>query len=76
MITIGSARISGRLDSILCNQQWIDLMPDSFYEYQTLTKSDHGPMLLHLVAPPDSSPKPFKYFNYWMDCWDYKRVIE
>ena len=51
-------------------------MPDSFYEYQTLTKSDHGPMLLHLVAPPDSSPKPFKYFNYWMDCCDYKRVIE
>ena len=72
---MGSTRIIGRLDRILCNQHCIDLMPDS-YEYQSLASSDHASMQLHLLAPSDSGPKPFRYFNYCIHCPGFKRVVE
>ena len=62
---VGPGRIIGRLDRVLCNDNWIDSLADSYYEYHSFATSDHAPMALHLIATANSAPKPFRYFNYW-----------
>jgi len=72
----GNTGIIGRLDRILVNQAWIDVLPDSFYEYQSLATSDHAPLLLHLLKSFASSPRPFRFFNYWMQSSGFKEMIK
>ena len=57
-------RIFGRLDRVLCNHNWIHLLPESFYKYKSLASSDHAPITLHLLPDQDARPKPFRFFNY------------
>ena len=66
--SLGSSRIIGRLDRVLCNQAWIDTLADSYYEYQSYATSDHAPITLHLLAATNTGPKTFKYFTYWYKC--------
>ena len=72
---VGPGRILGRLDKVLCNHLWIDLMEESFYEYHSSATSDHAPMVLHLVVKDNSGPKPFRHFNFWAKCEGYKETI-
>jgi len=48
--SVGPGRILGRLDKVLCNHLWIDLMEEFFYEYYSSASSDHAPMVLHQVV--------------------------
>ena len=34
-------RIAGRLDRILCNSHWLDILPLAFYEFLPHSTSDH-----------------------------------
>jgi hypothetical protein len=72
----GSCRITGRLDRILGNSIWVDLIPNSYYAYLIAATSDHSPMLLHLTTTLASFPKPFRYFNYWSDCCGYYDICK
>jgi len=46
---MGTRRIAGRLDRVVCNEMWIDSLPNSFYRYLNHYTSDHSPMLLHTL---------------------------
>ena len=72
---LGAGRITGRLDRALVNNEWIDLLPNSYYAYLNCASSDHCPILLHLLPKMDSGPKPFKYFNYWRNYEGYEGII-
>ena len=72
---VGSGRIIGRFDRVLCNHNWIDSLAASYYEYHSFATSDHAPMALRLIATANSGPKPFRYFNYWANCEGFKEVI-
>lgn len=69
----GVTGITGRLDRLLGNSNWIDQLPNSCYVYLNAATSDHSPM--HLVTDIPSRPKPFKYFNYWALCSGYQDVF-
>ena len=71
---VGPGRILGRLDRVLCNHLWIDLVEES-YEYHSSATSDHAPMVLHLVVKDNYGPKPFRHFNNWAKCEGYKETI-
>ena len=73
--SVGPGRILGRLDKVLCNHLWIDLMEEFFYEYHSSATSDHAPMVLHLVVKDNSGSKPFRNFNFWTECEGYKEKI-
>jgi len=47
----------------VCNEEWIDGLPGSFYQYLPNSTSDHSPMSLHLLTSFNSGTKPFRYFN-------------
>ena len=73
---VGDGRIIGRLDRIMCNEAWIDLLPHTSYAYLNHAFSDHSPMLMHLLDKPMSAPRPFKFFNYWMQHDGFVEVAE
>jgi len=72
--TAGS-RIVVRLDRCLCNDGWLNLFPVSYYEYLPWSTSDHSPMLVHMLCNSNSGPKPFKFFNYWLQCAGFLEVL-
>ena len=71
----GSGRIAGRLDRMLGNGKWIEILPNSYYIYLKASTSDHSPILLSLINKRLSFPKPFRYFNYWADCEGYQTTV-
>ena len=61
-------RITGRLDRMLCNDVWLDILPNACYEYLSKSTSDHSPMILHWFQKTTPNPKPFKFYTSWMKC--------
>ena len=72
----GVCRISGRLDRMVGNAEWIDRMPNSYYVYLNAATSDHSPLLLHMTSALPSFPKPFRHYNYWAECGGYNDVCK
>ena len=66
----------GRLDRILFNDSWIDKLPESAYTYLCTSFGDHAPMLLYLKTTPNSGPKPFRFYNYWMECEGFSSLLQ
>jgi len=73
---VGSRRITGRLDTVVCNENWLDTLPGSFYQYIHHSSSDHSPMLLHLIPPPNSGPRTFGDFNYWASVEGFHQLVQ
>ena len=73
--SFGSKKIIGRLDTVLCNKNWIDTLPGSFYKYHSLAYSDHEPILLHFLPDQDAGPRPFRFFVYWMHLPGFQNVL-
>jgi len=65
---MGSRRIIGRLDRIVCNEEWTDALPSSYYQYLPPSTSDNSPVYLHFLNAYNSGSKIFRYFNYWAAC--------
>jgi len=63
--SIGNNRILGRLD----------LLPESFYKYHSIASSDHAPILLHFLPDQEAGPKPFKFFNFWMELPNFQNTL-
>ena len=61
---LGSKRIAGRLDRVLCNTHWLNTLPMSYYEYMSHASSDHSPMCIFLTDKLNFGYKPFKFFNF------------
>lgn len=68
-------RIAGRLDRVLCNVGWLDLLHESYYESLSQSTSDHSPILLQLLCMSKPAPRPFKFFNYQLKCAGFKEVL-
>ena len=67
--------IAGRLDRSLCNPAWLDIVPESYNDYLPQSTSDHAPMLINMLCKSNSGLKPFKIFNYWLQCAGFGDVL-
>ena len=56
------------MDISLCNPTWLDILPESYYDYLPQDTSDHALMLINMLCKSNSGLKPFKFFNYWFQC--------
>lgn len=74
--SLGTRRITGRIDRMMGNPIWIDQLLTSHYDYLSASTSDHSPMLLHIVTSVASHPKPFRYINYWSNCEGYQDIFK
>ncbi|XP_020258784.1 uncharacterized protein LOC109835211 [Asparagus officinalis] len=71
----GQGRIYGKLDRGLGNTKLFDQFPQAFIEYKSTSTSDHTLALLHLTPKLQSGPKPFRFFNFWMQCQGYEEIL-
>lgn len=61
----------------MVNQEWIDaghIANTTFLSFGFQT--DHLPVVTKVFADIRGNPKPFKFFNYWMDHLGFERTIK
>ncbi|KAL4384965.1 hypothetical protein GQ457_15G000650 [Hibiscus cannabinus] len=65
-----------KLDRFIVNQAWLDSFPVATVEFLLSDCSDHSPSNLVLSAPLLKPPRPFKFFNFWVDHPEFLRTVE
>ena len=63
-------------DRVICNTEWIDMLPHFCYKYLNHSTSDHSPMILRLDEQPKSLPKIFRYYNFWADSNGFEQLVK
>jgi hypothetical protein len=49
------------------NQEWYQSFQNSNPTFQAQGISDHSPIIISLDKPLPKAPKPFKFYNHWVD---------
>ncbi|XP_071933111.1 uncharacterized protein [Coffea arabica] len=70
------ARVWKRLDRVLINQQWLDLLPNTSVQHLNRATSDHTPLLVNLRSAEASVSKPFKFQNFWVSSSCFQSTVE
>ncbi|XP_059446471.1 uncharacterized protein LOC132178021 [Corylus avellana] len=74
--------VAGKLDKVLVNEFWMSYFVKTIVEFLSGGISDHSPAIISVGSLQSFGPKPFKFFNYWLDHKDFmswvkeKRVME
>lgn len=71
----GDYLIRRKLDRVLVNDRWLISLPNSEARFLSHCVSDHTPMLASLGIHFDGGPKPFKFFNHWIDFPEFKSTV-
>jgi hypothetical protein len=59
--------IARKLDRVLANEYWVSYFGKTIVEFKTGSVSDHSPAIISVGSLQSFGPKPFKFFNYWME---------
>ncbi|KAL4304364.1 hypothetical protein GQ457_10G028210 [Hibiscus cannabinus] len=70
------APLSRKLDRCLVNQAWLDAFVDATVEFLPPNCSDHCPCFLRMRATSYKPPRPFKFFNFWVEHDDFLKIVE
>ncbi|KAH0693029.1 hypothetical protein KY290_021200 [Solanum tuberosum] len=65
-----------KLDRILVNQEFLELMPSSKVQHLIRQGSDHAPLLVECNLADMNVIKPFKFFNFWTKHPEYLEVVK
>lgn len=68
--------IVAKLDKVLCNHTWLELLPHLFYPYLPTSTFIHSGILRHLKTVSISYLKPFRFFNCWALNPDLKTIVD
>lgn len=65
-----------RLDRVLGNQEFFNILPSSEVIHQVRQVSDHAP--LHVVCNSEEEPamRPFRFLNFWTRHSDFRKTIK
>ncbi|XP_021984853.1 uncharacterized protein LOC110880685 [Helianthus annuus] len=63
-----------RIDRFFVCEDFVNKWPTTVYKILPRGKSDHNPVLLHTFSS-NFGPKPFRFFNSWLDRKDFKLVV-
>ncbi|VFQ86115.1 unnamed protein product [Cuscuta campestris] len=66
-----------KLDRVMVNCEWEALQRDCWAEFKAMEfQSDHCLVLLHLIQTSTQGPKPFKFFNMWLNHDSYDNTLK
>ncbi|XVF75809.1 hypothetical protein PTKIN_Ptkin13bG0216700 [Pterospermum kingtungense] len=68
--------VARKIDRALINGLWPSVFPGSTVDFLSPEISDHCAILVRLKAQVCSKPKPFKFFNCWIQYLNFLKVVE
>ncbi|KAF6157633.1 hypothetical protein GIB67_037206, partial [Kingdonia uniflora] len=69
-------RVAVKLNRVLINSQWMNTFNYSQAKFLNPIVSDHSPYILNITSPSSSNPKPFKFYNCWVDDSEFLDVVK
>ncbi|XP_060183608.1 uncharacterized protein LOC132613554 [Lycium barbarum] len=65
-----------RLDRLLFNEEWLDLLNDTKVTHLSKTGSDHAPLLVNIEKMRIDTVKYFKFLNVWCNHKDFMGIVK
>lgn len=65
-----------RLDRVLVNDRFLNLMPESEVHHLIRIGSDHAPLYVMCNTSQEKIVRPFKFLNFWTKYQDFKKIVE
>ncbi|XP_074299195.1 uncharacterized protein LOC141630247 [Silene latifolia] len=60
-----SSKVYSKLDRVLVNEEWLQVLPDTVANFLPEDIFDHCPCVINTTVARDKSKLAFKYFNMW-----------
>ncbi|KAH0693550.1 hypothetical protein KY285_020647 [Solanum tuberosum] len=73
---IERACIFKRLDKVLCNQEFLNILPLSEVLHLMRQGSSHAPLHVLCGSEEEITVRPFKFLNFWTKHPNFKKIIE
>jgi len=67
----GSGFWARKLDRVMVNQEWIYKFGKTSVNFPTGGISNHSLAIISVGTSVSFGPKPFKFYNFWLDHKDY-----
>lgn len=67
----GSNFLARKLDRVLVNEEWLCKFGKTCVNFPPGGVSDHSPTVITVGTLLSFGPKPFKFFNYWLEHKNY-----
>lgn len=65
-----------KIDRAMCEYEWISNFPDIMLSGGESSFSDHNSILISLTKFEHGGPKPFKFYNAWMDHLEFLKFVK
>ncbi|XP_062088542.1 uncharacterized protein LOC133795108 [Humulus lupulus] len=72
----GSNRIYSKIDHVFVNEEWHDHFPNTAARFSWESISDHCSCVVSATTTEAIGIKPFRFFNFWANHPDFKRLVE
>jgi hypothetical protein len=59
--------VARKLDRVLANEYWMNYFGSTAVEFLAGGISDHSPVVITVGTLQSLGPKPFKFYNFWME---------
>lgn len=67
----GSGFVARKLDRVLVNEEWLCSFGKTCVDFPTGGISDHSPPVISVGSWISFGPKPFKFYNFWLENENY-----
>ncbi|XP_012857061.1 PREDICTED: uncharacterized protein LOC105976337 [Erythranthe guttata] len=75
-LDMADIRLLERLDRILYNSAWLDLLPITQVTHLSRTWSDHAPLLVSSAASSSRPPASFRFQHMWIRHATFRQIVE
>ena len=59
--------MTSKLDRVLANEYWMSYFGKTVVKFHLEGISDHSPIVISIGILQSFGPKPFKFYNYWLE---------
>jgi hypothetical protein len=63
--------VARKLDRVLANEYWMSVFGRTIVDFKSGGISDHSPAVISVGFLQSFGPKPFKFYNYWLEHKDF-----
>lgn len=71
-----NARFWKRLDRVMVNDRWLEIMPQTIITHLSSVGSDHCPLLMDMVARQEKAIRYFKFLHFWVENQNFRSVVQ